>query len=383
EEVVIEEEVVGEEVEEVIVGEVVIEEEAVEEVIVGEEENSDQSSSRLAESSYRDRFASVPVTDTVPTFVALPEGAGSSLSPITDPVAVLTVSSESSLSIGDDVLVSAAEVADSDLVVLEDELPTSSPASLFLPQSELVVADDISLSSLLPSAEDLVAVGVASESRGTGDELFLHLSSPSIEPYSSSSSSCLSSSPSESGLYADISYSSSPDSPVLTREVGLTSEVTVSESGVLLGESIPASSSEKLVVDPVVASSSVSTVATGESSMAASGSSSSYPYGPKKAFIMKLAKEPFETPTGGDVIAGPSSSAPVANISPVAAATDDVNEEEDIGARLAALLNRGLPPSPPTAIESGRSARGGRGRLSSSHQGSARRGRGRKRKRNE
>ncbi|WP_175330660.1 hypothetical protein, partial [Candidatus Ichthyocystis hellenicum] len=69
----------------------------------------------------------------------------------------------------------------------------------------------------------------------------------------------------------------------------------------------------------------------------------------------------------------------VGNVPLVATDTDTVSE--DVGVRLAALLNRGLPSSPPPAGESSGSMRGGRGRLSSSHPGSAQRVRGRKRKR--
>uniref|UniRef100_UPI001585C6AB hypothetical protein n=2 Tax=Candidatus Ichthyocystis TaxID=2929841 RepID=UPI001585C6AB len=61
-----------------------------------------------------------------------------------------------------------------------------------------------------------------------------------------------------------------------------------------------------------------------------------------------------------------------------AAATDS----EDVGERLAALLNRGLPPSPSPANEPSGSMSGGRGGVSSSHIASAKRGSGRKRKRN-
>ncbi|WP_175330716.1 hypothetical protein, partial [Candidatus Ichthyocystis hellenicum] len=68
----------------------------------------------------------------------------------------------------------------------------------------------------------------------------------------------------------------------------------------------------------------------------------------------------------------------VGNVPLVATDTDTVSE--DVGVRFAALLNRGLPPSPPAGESSG-PMRGGRGRLSSSHRGSAQRVRGRKRKR--
>ncbi|WP_092481318.1 hypothetical protein [Candidatus Ichthyocystis sparus] len=82
------------------------------------------------------------------------------------------------------------------------------------------------------------------------------------------------------------------------------------------------------------------------------------------------------------ISAGPSSSTPVdiGNV-PLVAVVTDTTAEEDVGARLAALLNRGLPPSPPPAGESS-GTRGGRGGLSSSRRGGAQRLRGRRRKRN-
>ncbi|WP_176696828.1 hypothetical protein, partial [Candidatus Ichthyocystis sparus] len=182
-----------------------------------------------------------------------------------------------------------------------------------------------------------------------------------------------------SGLDADVS-SSSTESSVLGRAiVGLATEVIASESRVLVGESTPSSSSEQLVV-PIAAPSSVS-AAISKSFMAASSSSSRYPHGPKKAFIMQSVKEHFEVPMSSGISAGPSPSTPVdiGNVPLVAAVTDTA--ADDVGARLAALLNRGLPPSPPPAGESSGS-RGGRGGLSSSLQGGVQR-RGCKRKRNE
>ncbi|WP_092411397.1 hypothetical protein [Candidatus Ichthyocystis sparus] len=91
---------------------------------------------------------------------------------------------------------------------------------------------------------------------------------------------------------------------------------------VLVGESTPASSYEQLIV-PITTTSSVS-ASISKYSMAASNSSSSCAYGPEKAFIMQLAKDPFDISTSGDVIAGPSSSAPVgvADVPLVPAATD-------------------------------------------------------------
>ncbi|WP_176696871.1 hypothetical protein [Candidatus Ichthyocystis sparus] len=98
---------------------------------------------------------------------------------------------------------------------------------------------------------------------------------------------------------------------------------------------------------------------------------------------MQLVNEPFEVPMSSVISAGPSSSTPVdiGNV-PLVAVVTDTTAEEDVGARLAALLNRGLPPSPPPAGESSGTTRGGRGGLSSSRRGGAQRLRGRRRKRN-
>ncbi|WP_242641600.1 hypothetical protein, partial [Candidatus Ichthyocystis sparus] len=309
-----------------------------------------------------DQSGSVSVTDDISISVVLP---GAESPSVTESVDMPTLSGDSFLIISGDVLVSVAEGAASDLVV-EGELsvePSSSFSSLPAPApiSDLVVASDIS-PPLSPSAKGLVAADGVSASMGAEDDSLSPPSSPSIEPSSSSSSSSLCSSPSSSGLDADISFSSSsPESPVLT--------------GDSVGESTPVSSSEQPIV-PLSVSASVS-----KSFMAASSSSSSYPHGPKKAFIMQSFDEPFEVPMSSGTSAGPSSSTPVDidNVPLVAAVTDTT--AHDVGARLAALLNRGLPLSPPPAGESSGS-RGGRGGLSSSRHGGVQRSRGRKRKRN-
>ncbi|WP_242641609.1 hypothetical protein, partial [Candidatus Ichthyocystis sparus] len=270
-------------------------------------------------------------------------------------------------------------------------LPAPLPSSS--PPSGLEV--DAGILSFSPSAgEDrvrLTTFGADSAFCDLGDESLPPPSSPSISP--ASSSSYLSSSPSELGLDADVS-SSSTKSSVSSREmVGPATEVIVSESGVLVGELTPVCSSEQPIV-PITVSSSISISSIGESSTAASSSSSVYVHGLKKALIMKF-KSPFEVSTttsnvtaepsssismSSSVVSGPSSFAPigVGNVPLVATDTDTVSE--DVGVRFAALLNRGLPPSPPAGESSG-PMRGGRGRLSSSHRGSAQRVRGRKRKR--
>ncbi|WP_092460635.1 hypothetical protein [Candidatus Ichthyocystis sparus] len=321
----------------------------------------------VAVSIASDEPAGVTATDTVSTAVALPKGAAGSSSSlvVTEPVAALTVSGESSSIISGDVLVSTVVVA-SALEALEDESP--SPSSLF--PSELGLAADTSFASP-PTREGrvrLTAVDTSSELWGLGGE------SPSVSP--ASSSSYMYSSPSESGWDADLS-SFSPESPLLTREVGLVEEGIASTLGAL-GESTPAFSSEQLIV-PITASSSIS-APIGESFTAAKGSSYSYFYGPKKSFIMQLIKGTFEVPTSSADI-GPSSSALVDDVQPVAAANDIAAEEDDVGAGLAALLNRGFLPSTLIASESNRSIRVDRSGVSSSHHSGAQRGGGHKRKR--
>ncbi|WP_242641503.1 hypothetical protein, partial [Candidatus Ichthyocystis sparus] len=314
--------------------------------------------------------SSVSVADTISISVVLP---GAESPSVTESVAMPTLSGDSFLIISGDVLVSVAEGVASDLVV-GDELsvePSSSFLPLPAPASDLVVASDIP-PPLSPSAKELVAVDTVYASMGAEDDSLSPPSSPSIEP--SSSSLSLSSSPSSAGLDGDIS-SSSPESPVSTGEVELTAEGVLSASlGASVGESTPMSSSEQPVV-PIPVFSSVS-ASVSKSFMAAGSSSSRHPHGPKKAFIMQSV----EAPMSSGISAGPSSSTPVdiGNVPLVAAVTDTT---ADVGARLAALLNRGLPPSPPPAGESSGS-RGGRGGLSSSRHGGVQRSRGRKRKRN-
>ncbi|WP_176695558.1 hypothetical protein, partial [Candidatus Ichthyocystis sparus] len=276
---------------------------------------------------------------------------------------------------GDVLLPTADDGVASDL--REDEL--SAP----LPES--VVESDVSLSLPPSSAGELLAVGVVSESRGSGDDSPLPTSSPSVG--SSRPSFRLSSSPSEAGLDADVSSSSS-GSPVSIREVGLTTEVVVSGPEALVSESTPVPSSEQVIM-PITSPSSVSTAPIGESSTAAGSSSYSYFRGPKKLMMMQF-KGTSGVSTGSGVsagfsssasmsssaVAGPSSYVPMAVGSvqqQVAAATDTDND--DVGVRLAALLNRGLPPSPPSAGESSGSMRGGRGRAGIGRAGIGRAGR--------
>ncbi|WP_092411389.1 hypothetical protein [Candidatus Ichthyocystis sparus] len=338
------------------------------------ENRTSESSSKCAVEATESGSSTIDLThSSVTSFSQLQSQKESSLPFVTDSVAVPTLSGDSFLAISGDVLVPTVDVSASALGV-GDELSVE-------PSSELEVAADILSSSASSVREDrvgLTAVDVAPAFWGLGDRSLSLPSSPSILPSSSSSSSFSSSSPSESGLYADVS-SSSPESLELFREVALTTEGIASASSSLVGESTHASSSEQLIV-PITTSSSVST-AIGESSTAASSSSSSYVHGPKKLLIMRF-EGTFEASTTSNVAAGPSYSAPVVvdNVPLVAAATDTTTG--DVGVRLAALLNRELPPLPPPASESSGSMRGGRGRLSSSHRGSAQRGRGRKRKRN-
>ncbi|WP_242641674.1 hypothetical protein, partial [Candidatus Ichthyocystis sparus] len=338
-------------------------------------ESSGQSSSGFVKSLF---YRHEPATATASTVISSTPAI--LLAPLSSSLSTSESHTQSGMKSG--FLVSTVEGAASDLVG-EDELHAPAP----------IVASDIP-PYLPPLAEELVEVSVVSALRGVGDDSLSPSSSPSIGPSSSpsigTSSPSLSSSPSELGLDADVSSSSAES--VSNREiVGSATEVIVSESGVLVGESTPVCSSEQPIV-PITASSSVSISSIGEPSTAVSSSSSGYVHGLKKAFAMRF-KGPFEVSTTSNVVAEPSSSismsssvvsgtsssAPVGvgSVPPVAAATDTI--AEDVGVRLAALLNRDLPPSPPPASGS---MRGARGRLSSSHRGSAQRGRGRKRKRN-
>ncbi|WP_141663682.1 hypothetical protein, partial [Candidatus Ichthyocystis sparus] len=120
------------------------------------------------------------MADTISISVVLPDVESSS---VTESVAMPTFSGDSFLIISGDVLVSVAEGAASDLVVV-DELsvePSSSFSPLPAPESDLVVASDISL-PLSPSAKGLVAADVVSASMGAEDGSLSPPSSPSIEP---------------------------------------------------------------------------------------------------------------------------------------------------------------------------------------------------------
>ncbi|WP_176696793.1 hypothetical protein, partial [Candidatus Ichthyocystis sparus] len=256
-------------------------------------------------------------------------------------------------------------------------LPAPLPSSS--PPSGLEV--DAGILSFSPSAgEDrvrLTTFGADSAFCDLGDESLPPPSSPSISP--ASSSSYLSSSPSESEWDADVS-SLSPGSPALTGEVGLVTEGIVSAPGALVGESTLSSLSERIVM-PITAPSSISTAAIVK---APTPVSSNYFRGPKKAFIARESfMGTFVVPTSSGVASGSSSSEPVdvSNVSLVAAATCAAAGEDDMGVRLSVLMNQGLSPSPSPAAESSVSMIGVRGGVCSSHLGSAQRVSGRKRKR--
>ncbi|WP_176695648.1 hypothetical protein, partial [Candidatus Ichthyocystis sparus] len=179
-------------------------------------------------------------------------------------------------------------------------------------------------------------------------------SSASPAPTSSSSplsTLSLSSTLSGSGFSADLS--SRAVSPVLSMEVGLATEGTVSAEGVvsasevLVGEaSSPVPLPEQLVVTTVPPSVSVFAEVEGPSTSAGGG----YFAAPKKSYMSRHVSELSSSPTSGSAVAGPSSSASGGVVSGGVTATGGTTADEeggDVGERLAAILNRGLPPTPP------------------------------------
>ncbi|WP_092460562.1 hypothetical protein [Candidatus Ichthyocystis sparus] len=266
----------------------------------------------VAASNISDQLYGVSVADNDSTVVASPVGIVSPLPIAAESVAIPTVSGESSLIIRGDVLSSTMDIVAPALGVLEDELPVEHSSSFSLallpsPPSELRIDDDVFSfsSSAVVDRVGLTTICDAPAFWGLEDELLSPPSSLSIFP--ASSSSYLSSSPSESGLDADVS-SSSPELPISNREVvGLDMEGTISALGVL-GESNFVISCEQATVT-TTASSSVSTSATRE---LPTTTNSNYLRGPKKSFIMRLVEESFEIPTSSsNAVAGPSFSAPV------------------------------------------------------------------------
>ncbi len=275
--------------------------------------------------------------------------------------------------------------------LLSDEVGV---ASVALAQTEeLVVVASPSLSVEGYETPERVATsasmgpGVGGDSSGLMAGYFLPIRSPgsaSSPPFSSSASPAPTSSPSPSstlslsstlsgsGFSADLS--SRAVSPVLSMEVGLATEGTVSAEGVvselevLVGEaSSPVPSPEQLVMTTVPSSVSVFAEVKGPSTSAGSG----YFAAPKKSYMSRHVSELSSSPTSGSAVAGPSSSASVGVVSGGVTATGGTTADEeggDVGERLAAILNRGLPPTPPPP-ETQQGAPGGK------------RGRGRKRKR--
>nr|WP_092460752.1 hypothetical protein [Candidatus Ichthyocystis sparus] len=176
-------------------------------------------------------------------------------------------------------------------------------------------------------------------------------------------------------------------------EVGLPIVGAAADLGVLEGES-----SERTVMPTtgasLVTSSSVVEVGGSSTTMPRIGSpalrigSSAGPVAPKKSFMSRYragvtsssGMSSASMSSSSIVSSGPLSSVPVAmtgSVPPLATTTGTAPVEVDIGERLAALLNRGLPPSPPPASELAPTG----GEASSSTRGSGRGGRKRKRKR--
>ncbi|WP_242645308.1 hypothetical protein, partial [Candidatus Ichthyocystis hellenicum] len=161
----------------------------------------------------------------------------------------------------------------------------------------------------------------------------------------------------EHALVVDIS----PSEPsVLAREeVGLsmvgTSSSSSSSSLGVLGDLSSPSPSEQMVVPTTSASSVTSVEVEGSTTV----TKRSYPYGSKKSFMSRWYGADVSSssgmsssvPSGSIASSGPLSSVPVATSSFSTATTGTAYGEGDIGERLAELLNRGLPPSPPPASE--------------------------------
>ncbi|WP_141663828.1 hypothetical protein [Candidatus Ichthyocystis sparus] len=186
---------------------------------------------------------------------------------------------------------------------------------------------------------------------------------------------------------------SAGEEEVEVSEVVLPIVGAAADLGVLEGES-----SERTVMPTtgasLVTSSSVVEVGGSSTTMPRIGSpalrigSSAGPVAPKKSFMSRYragvtsssGMSSASMSSSSIVSSGPLSSVPVAmtgSVPPLATTTGTAPVEVDIGERLAALLNRGLPPSPPPASELAPTG----GEASSSTRGSGRGGRKRKRKR--
>nr|WP_141663487.1 hypothetical protein [Candidatus Ichthyocystis sparus] len=145
----------------------------------------------------------------------------------------------------------------------------------------------------------------------------------------------------EQALVVDVSTPSpSEESSMLAREEVRVSMVGTSSSAALgvLGDVSSTSPSERMVLLTTSASSVTSVEVEGSTTV----TKRSYPYGSKKSFMSRWY--------GADVSSsssGMSSSVPSGSI----ASSGTAYGEGDIGERLAELLNRGLPPSPPPASE--------------------------------
>ncbi len=193
----------------------------------------------------------------------------------------------------------------------------------------------------------------------------------------------------EEALVVEVSAPSLSETPVLIGEeevevskVGLPMVgASVSDLGVLEGES-----SEGRVMPTTSASSvtSSSVIEVEGSSTIPRIVSSAGPVAPKKLFMkMYSAGMSSSSMSSGSIVSsGPLSSVPATTtgrVSPLATTTTTGTApgDVDIGARLAALMNRGLPPSPAPASESATTG----GEVSSSSRGSVRGRRRRKRKR--
>ncbi|WP_176695561.1 hypothetical protein [Candidatus Ichthyocystis sparus] len=215
-----------------------------------------------------------------------------------------------------------------------------------------VMGEEIGLSMVGVVASEVLVVTEGSD----GDVIFIDdHSSVSEGELGDGLSSPLSD---EHALVVDVSPSE--PSVLAIEEVGLSMVGTSSSSALgVLGDVSSPSPSERVAVLTTSASSITSVEVEGSTTV----TGRCYPYGLKKSFASRYSADmtsssgvpsssgmPSSMPSGSGVSAGLLSSAPVrvGSVLPLAAGTDGGN----IGERLAELLNRGLPPSPPPASES-------------------------------
>uniref|UniRef100_UPI000AFF06D0 hypothetical protein n=1 Tax=Candidatus Ichthyocystis sparus TaxID=1561004 RepID=UPI000AFF06D0 len=257
--------------------------------------------------------------------------------------------------------------------------PASSPASASSTSSSspasappelpplFIMGDEIGLSMVGAVDSEILVT-----TEGSGDGVVL------IDDHSSQSE--------EEALVVDVSAPSTSEMLVLAEEEGVeVSEVGLSMVGVAVSHlGVLGVESSEVRVMPTTSASSVTSSSVveveGSSTIPRIGSSAG-PVAPKKLFMKMYSAgmSSSSTSSGSIISSGSLSSVPVAttgSVSPLATTTGIAPGGSDIGERLAALMNRGLPPSPPPASESVPTG----GVASSSTRGSGRGRRKRKRR---